>query len=75
MEAFKTNDVIGSLIKATVFGLIIAIVGTRAGLRTKGGTEGVGRSTTQSVVTSSILVIMADFFVTRALYIFLPPNQ
>lgn len=74
MEAFKTNDVIGSLIKATVFGLIIAIVGTRAGLRTRGGTEGVGRSTTQSVVIASILIIMADFFVTRALYIFLPPN-
>ncbi len=75
MEAFQQNDVIGSLIKATVFGLIIAIVGARAGLRTRGGTEGVGRSTTQSVVTSSILIIAADFFVTRALYIFLPPGR
>jgi phospholipid/cholesterol/gamma-HCH transport system permease protein len=74
-EAFRQNDVIGSLIKAIVFGLIIAIVGARSGLRTRGGTEGVGRSTTQSVVTASILIIMSDFFVTRALYIFLPPGQ
>jgi phospholipid/cholesterol/gamma-HCH transport system permease protein len=74
-EAFHTNDLIGSLIKSTIFGIIIAIVGCRCGLRTYGGTEGVGRSTTQSVVTASILIIMSDFFVTRALYIFLPPGQ
>jgi phospholipid/cholesterol/gamma-HCH transport system permease protein len=74
-EAFQKNDVIGGLIKAFVFGLIIAIVGARTGLRTTGGTEGVGRSTTQSVVTASILIITSDFFVTRALYLFLPPGR
>lgn len=74
-EAFKLNDLMGSVIKAIVFGLIIGIVGCRSGMRTTGGTVGVGRSTTQSVVIASILIIAADFFVTRALQIFLPPGQ
>lgn len=74
-EAFKLNDLVGSVIKAIIFGLIIAIVGCRSGMRTTGGTVGVGRSTTQSVVMASILIIAADFFVTRALQIFLPPGQ
>jgi len=74
-EAFKQNDLIGSLLKATVFGLIIAIVGCRSGLRTSGGTVGVGRSTTQSVVMASILIITSDFFVTKALQTFLPPGR
>jgi len=74
-EAFKLNDLTGSLIKALIFGLIIAIVGCRSGLRTTGGTVGVGRSTTQSVVVASILILVSDFFITRALQIFLPPGQ
>jgi phospholipid/cholesterol/gamma-HCH transport system permease protein len=73
--AFKQNDLIGGLIKATCFGLIIAIVGCRSGLRTSGGTEGVGRSTTQSVVVASILILVADFFITKALQTFLPPGR
>ncbi|MDW8169077.1 MAG: ABC transporter permease [Acidobacteriota bacterium] len=74
-EAFKLNDLIGSLIKALIFGFIIAVVGCRSGLKTRGGTVGVGRSTTQSVVVASILILVADFFITRALQIFLPPGQ
>jgi phospholipid/cholesterol/gamma-HCH transport system permease protein len=73
--AFKLNDVTGSLIKALVFAFIIAVVGCRAGLRTSGGAVGVGRSTTQSVVVASILILVTDFFITRALQIFLPPGQ
>jgi phospholipid/cholesterol/gamma-HCH transport system permease protein len=74
-EAFKLNDLTGSLIKAFIFGFIIAVVGCRSGLKTTGGTVGVGRSTTQSVVVASILILVADFFITRALQIFLPPGQ
>ena len=74
-EAFKLNDLIGSLTKALIFGFIIAVVGCRSGLKTTGGTVGVGRSTTQSVVVASILILVADFFITRALQIFLPPGQ
>ncbi len=73
--AFKPNDLIGCLIKATSFAFIIASVGCRAGLRTSGGTVGVGRSTTQSVVVASILILVTDFFITRALQTFLPPGQ
>ncbi|RMG50358.1 MAG: ABC transporter permease [Acidobacteria bacterium] len=74
-DAFKRNDLLGSVIKAIIFGLIIGVVGCRSGLRTRGGTVGVGRSTTQSVVVASILIIAADFFVTKALQSFLPPGR
>ena len=66
-DALTYNDIFGGIIKPVVYGFIIAIVGCRCGLRTTGGTVGVGRSTTQSVVTSSILVIAADFFLSRAI--------
>jgi phospholipid/cholesterol/gamma-HCH transport system permease protein len=62
MNALLFSDAVGSLIKPIVFGFIISMTGCYVGLRTHGGTEGVGRSTTQAVVSSSILVIAADFF-------------
>jgi phospholipid/cholesterol/gamma-HCH transport system permease protein len=62
LGALEFSDVFGTLLKPVVFGFIIAMTGCWVGLRTSGGTEGVGRSTTQAVVTSSILVITADFF-------------
>lgn len=65
--ALTYNDIFGGVVKPIVFGFIIAIVGCRCGLRTSGGTVGVGRSTTQSVVTSSILVIATDFFLSKAI--------
>jgi phospholipid/cholesterol/gamma-HCH transport system permease protein len=46
-------------------------VACRQGLKTEGGTVGVGRSTTTAVVTSSILIIVADYFITRGLQIIL----
>lgn len=64
-EALNTDDVMGGFLKATTFGLIIGVVGCRAGLRTRGGTVGVGLSTTQSVVVSIVLVLVSDFFLTR----------
>jgi phospholipid/cholesterol/gamma-HCH transport system permease protein len=48
-----------------VFGAIIALVGCHFGLVTTGGTEGVGRSTTRSVVVISISILIADFFLTK----------
>ncbi len=62
LNALLFSDAVGSLIKPIVFGFIISMTGCYVGLRTHGGTEGVGRSTTQAVVSSSILVIAADFF-------------
>jgi phospholipid/cholesterol/gamma-HCH transport system permease protein len=69
-EALTYNDIIGGFVKPMAFGLIIAVVGCRAGLRTYGGTVGVGRSTTQAVVTSDILIIVADFFLSRLILAF-----
>lgn len=61
------EDIIGGIIKPLVFGLIIGSVACYKGLSTTGGTVGVGRSTTNAVVLSSIIVIIADFFLSRGL--------
>ena len=61
------DDVIGGIIKPIVFGLIIGVISCHKGLTTKGGTVGVGKSTTDAVVMSSICVIIADFFLSKML--------
>lgn len=63
----STPDIIGGIIKPIVFGLIIGSISCYKGLSTTGGTVGVGRSTTSSVVLASIVVIIFDFFLSRAL--------
>jgi phospholipid/cholesterol/gamma-HCH transport system permease protein len=55
------------LVKPFVFGFIIVTIACHVGLRTSGGTAGVGKSTTLSVVAGSVAVIAADFFVTQIL--------
>ncbi|MBI3939810.1 MAG: ABC transporter permease [Acidobacteria bacterium] len=65
MKAIDYNNLLEGISKPFIFGFIIAMVGCYCGLRTHGGTQGVGRSTTQAVVFSSILVIAADFFVSK----------
>src|SRR5207237_1294735 len=70
-NGISIEDIIGGVIKPLVFGLIIGIISCYKGLSTKGGTVGVGRSTTSAVVVSSITVIIADFFLARALQHFL----
>ena len=69
-NALTYNDIVGGLVKPMVFGIIIAVVSCRAGLRTHGGTVGVGRSTTQAVVLSDILILAADFFIQKFLQVF-----
>jgi phospholipid/cholesterol/gamma-HCH transport system permease protein len=66
-EAVNYNEILGGLIKPTVFGFIIAMIGCYKGLSTTGGTVGVGRSTTQSVVVASILVIAVDFLLSKVI--------
>ena len=63
----STSDIIGGIIKPLVFGLIIALVACYRGLNTSGGTVGVGQSTTNAVVTASINIIIADFFLSKLL--------
>ena len=66
-QSLHFADVFMGLLKPTMFGYIIATVGCYYGLATKGGTQGVGRATTQAVVASSVLILVADFFVTKLL--------
>ncbi|HEX8097132.1 MAG TPA: ABC transporter permease [Pyrinomonadaceae bacterium] len=66
-DGITTDDLIGGVIKPIVFALIIGTIACYKGLSTEGGTVGVGRTTTKSVVTASIVVIVADFFLARAL--------
>lgn len=66
-EAVTYNEILGGLIKPTVFGFLIAIIGCYKGLSTTGGTVGVGRSTTQSVVIASILIIAVDFLLSKVI--------
>ncbi|HEY0994771.1 MAG TPA: ABC transporter permease, partial [Gemmatimonadaceae bacterium] len=67
------NDFIQGLIKPFVFGGIISITGCYFGLATTGGTEGVGQATTRTVVTSSILILVVDYFLTQLLLTVLTP--
>ncbi len=67
-DGITTDDIIGGIIKPIVFALIIGSIACYRGLSTEGGTVGVGRSTTRAVVTASIVVIIADFFLARALH-------
>jgi phospholipid/cholesterol/gamma-HCH transport system permease protein len=72
LEAVLMTDLFSGLAKTPIFGFIIAIVGCHFGLTTKGGTEGVGQSTTRTVVVVSIAILVADFFLTRIFINFLP---
>jgi len=61
-------DLTSGLIKSSVFGMILALVGCYKGLNASGGARGVGLATTQSVVLSSVLILIADYFMTLILY-------
>ena len=64
----ELHDFLGGLYKATFFGFIITAVSCYFGFYTRGGTEGVGRATTNSVVASSILVLISDYFLTAIIF-------
>jgi phospholipid/cholesterol/gamma-HCH transport system permease protein len=66
-QQLQFADVFQGLIKPFFFGLIISTVGCYYGFSTKGGTQGVGRSTTQAMVAASVLILIVDFFITRLL--------
>lgn len=61
------RDVIDGLLKSVVFGFLVVSIACFKGLRTAGGTEGVGRTTTSAVVTGSMVIFVADFFLTKLL--------
>ena len=67
-DFLKYDDVMSGLIKAAVFGFIIAIMGCFHGFNSKGGAQGVGRATTNAVVTASILILAANYVMTSLLF-------
>ena len=67
LQALYMQDVWMGLIKPFALGFVIVTIACHVGLRTSGGTQGVGRATTMSVVAGSVAVIAVDFFVTRVL--------
>ncbi len=66
-QSLKFRDVFMGLSKPVMFGFIIATVGCYYGLSAKGGTQGVGRATTQAVVAASVLILATDLFMTKLL--------
>jgi phospholipid/cholesterol/gamma-HCH transport system permease protein len=71
-QSLVAEDVIMGMVKPVLFGFIIASIGCYYGLSARGGTQGVGRATTQAVVAASILIVVVDLFVTRLLMVWLP---
>jgi phospholipid/cholesterol/gamma-HCH transport system permease protein len=67
-EFFELSDVFGGLIKALVFGVVIAHMGCYYGMGTVGGAEGVGRSTTQAVVAACVLILFNDYILAEVLF-------
>ena len=68
------GDFIPSTLKTAVFGFIIGLIGCFQGMRTKGGTEGVGRSVTSTVVLCSMFVIVADVLLVRLILALFPAS-
>ncbi len=68
---FVPIDLVQGLLKPVAFGGIMSLTSCYYGLRTEGGTEGVGRSTTQAVVTSSILILASDYFLSQLIIVLL----
>ena len=67
VQGLYIQDVWMGLIKPVFLGFVIVTIGCHVGLRTSGGTQGVGRATTNAVVAASVVVLVVDFFLTRLL--------
>jgi phospholipid/cholesterol/gamma-HCH transport system permease protein len=64
-QTLEWNDVLQGLLKPLMFAVVISMIGCFYGLRTTGGTQGVGRATTQAVVTSTVLIFILDLLITK----------
>jgi phospholipid/cholesterol/gamma-HCH transport system permease protein len=67
-EYLKPQDVISGLVKAAVFGFLVALMGCYQGYRSQGGAQGVGAATTKAVVSASILILTSDYLVTQIFF-------
>ena len=64
-RALEWNDLAQGLLKPLAFAMVISLVGCYFGMQTRGGTQGVGRATTQAVVVASVWIFILTFFITR----------
>ena len=67
-QFLELNDLMSGVIKAAVFGVILTLTGCVRGYYTSGGAEGVGRATTNAVVSASLIILLTDFFLTKILF-------
>ncbi len=65
IDALAFADIVQGMTKPLIFGFILSTVGCYQGLTVRGGTQGVGRATTQAVVASSVFILIANFFLTK----------
>ena len=68
LDFMQTMDVVSGLVKASVFGFVIALMGCWCGYNSKGGAQGVGAAATSAVVTSSILILALDYIITEMFF-------
>ena len=74
LETIALSDLFTGMVKSMVFAFFIAITACWKGLNSEGGTEGVGKTTTWVVVSSSIFIMLADFFLTKLFIIIVYPQ-
>jgi phospholipid/cholesterol/gamma-HCH transport system permease protein len=67
-EFLETEDVVSGLVKAAVFGFLVALMGCYQGYHSEGGAQGVGAATTKAVVSASILILTANYVVTELFF-------
>ena len=67
-QYLETMDVVSGLVKAAVFGFLVALMGCYHGYHSRGGAEGVGQATTYAVVSASILILLFNYFLTQAFF-------
>jgi phospholipid/cholesterol/gamma-HCH transport system permease protein len=64
----QLEDIYNGLVKAAFFGLILSVISCYKGFYTRGGAEGVGRSTTEAVVVSSVTILISDYVLTSLMF-------
>ncbi|MDD5153932.1 MAG: ABC transporter permease [Thermodesulfobacteriota bacterium] len=68
IELVELSDIFNGLFKSVCFGLLLTLIGCYKGYHTRGGAEGVGRATTESVVVSSVSILVGDYILTSLLF-------
>ena len=67
-DFMKAVDIVSGLTKAAVFGFIVTLLGCYNGYHSKGGAEGVGKATTNAVVSASILILICNYMLTELFF-------